>query len=116
MRAPVQIPPLAIWPDRDTVQSWRYLEAQTPVDFTQTLEGVGYSGEIMILRCGSVIWQAHLVLDADGYVTVTVPESIGQTLRSPRRIDATGQIVITSPIPEQTVTWVFPVAVYEVHA
>lgn len=116
MRAPVQIPPLNIWPDRDTVQSWRYLEAQTPVDFTQTLEGVGYSGEILILRCGSVIWQAPLVLDADGYVTVTVPESIGQTLRSPRRIDATYQITITAPEPELSLVWIGAVSVYEVHA
>ncbi|MDQ7262284.1 hypothetical protein NM680_13020 [Paracoccus sp. PS-1] len=116
MRAPVQIPPLNLWPDRDTVQSWRYLEAQTPVDFTQTLNGVGYSGEILILRCGSVLWQAALSLDADGYITVTVPQTIGQTLRSPRRVDATYQININSPIPEMSVVWIGPVSVYEVHS
>ena len=116
MQAPVQVPPLNIFPDRDTDQSWRYLEAQTPVDFTQTLEGVGYTGEILILRCGSVIWQSALDLDAAGYVTVTVPASIGQTLRSRHRIDATYQITLNSPIPEQSVVWIGPVSVYEVHA
>lgn len=116
MRAPVSVPPLCIFPDRDTVQSWRYLEAQTPVDFAQTLDGAGYRGEILILRCGSVVWQAALDLDAEGYVTVTVPASVGQTLRSPHRIDATYQITLNSPIPEQSVVWIGPVSVYEVHA
>lgn len=114
MREPQKIPPLNIWPNQDTLQTWRYLEAQEPVDFTQTLEGVGYTGEILFLRCGSVVWQSALDLDADGNVSVTIPETIGQLLIGPRRIDATGQITITSPIPEQSVTWVFPVAVYEV--
>ena len=116
MRAPIQIPPLSLWPDRDTLQTWRYLEAQTPVDFTQTLDGVGYSGEILILRCGSVIWQSPLTLDADGYVSVTVPPTVGQTLRSPARIDATYQININAPLPDLSVVWIGPVSVYEVHA
>ncbi|ABL72156.1 hypothetical protein [Paracoccus denitrificans] len=116
MRAPVQIPPLNLWPDRDTRQSWRYLEAQTPVDFTQTLEGVGYTAEILILRCGSVIWQAPLDLDAEGYVSVTVPQTVGQTLRSPARIDATYEIRINAPEPELSLVWIGPVSVYEVHS
>lgn len=36
MQPPIQIPTLSIWPDRDTQQTWLYLEAQSPVDFTLT--------------------------------------------------------------------------------
>ena len=116
MRDPVNAPPLRIWPDRDTVQSWRWLEAETPVDFTQEADGTGYEADIMLLRCGSVIWQGPLDLDADGYLTVTIPASIGQTLRSRHRIDATYQINITAPIREQSAVWIGAVSVHEVHA
>ena len=116
MHPPIEVPPLSIFPDRDTQQSWRYLEAQTPVDFTQTVDGVGYTAEILILRCGSVIWQASLDLDADGYVSVTVPQTVGQTLRSPARVDATYEIRINAPEPELSMIWIGPVSVYEVYS
>ena len=116
MRAPVQTPPLCLFPDRDTRQSWRYLEAQTPVDFTLSVDGASYSGEILILRCGSVVWQSPLVLDAGGHVTTTIPATISQSLRGHHRIDATYQITINSPIPEQSVVWIGPVSVHEVYA
>lgn len=116
MRAPVQIPPLSLFPDRDTQQSWRYLEAQMPVDFSLTVDGASYSGEILILRCGAVVWQSPLELDADGYVTVTVPAATTQALQSHHQVNANYQITINSPIPEQSVVWIGPVSVYEVYA
>ena len=116
MQPPIQIPPLEIWPDRDTKQSWLYLEGQAPVDFTRVMNGIPYSGQILILRCGSVIWNSPVDLAADGSVSVIVPAAVGMALRGPAPVDATGQIIITAPEPDLSLTWVFPVSVYEVYA
>lgn len=115
MREVVKLPPLSIWPDRDTTQSWRYLEAQTPIDFTQTLNGVGYTAEILIIQCDEVAWRAPLLLGAQGYLTATIPESVGLDLSRPERIDAHYQINLNSPVPEQSQVWTGPVTVYEVY-
>jgi len=113
---PIKLPPLDIWPDRDTQQSWQYREAQTPVDFTATLDGVGYAATIMLLRCGKVEWTGPATLDSDGGVTVTVPQATGYSLRGCSRIDATFQINIDAPEPGLSLVWVGPVCVQEIYA
>ena len=114
MRGPVQVPPLNLWPTVTTKQSWQYVEGQIPVDFTQTLDGVGYSAELLLLRCKEVKHRFTLELDADGYLTVSIPPEVSEEMRSCKRIDATYQINITAPIPEMSEFWAGPVVVHEV--
>lgn len=114
MRPIEPLPPLVLWTHDDTQQSWRYLEAQTPVDFTATLEGVGYTGELLLIVCGQTKYRYTLDLDADGYLSVTIPATTSKALATCRRIDCTFQITITAPEPELSVVWVGPVVVNEV--
>ncbi|MDT1061202.1 hypothetical protein RM190_04975 [Paracoccus sp. CPCC 101403] len=114
MRPVDTLPPLNLWTHDDTQQSWRYLEAQTPVDFTQTLNGVGYAGEILLLVCGQTKYRYALTLDADGYISVTIPAADSKVLKTCRRIDASFQITITAPVPELSLIWSGPVVVTEV--
>ena len=114
MRPVETLPPLNLWTHDDTVQSWRYLEAQTPVDFTQTLDGIGYAGELLLLVCGQTKYRYTLALDADGYLTANIPAADSKALKSFRRIDCNYQITITAPIPDLSVVWVGPVVVNEV--
>ena len=114
MREPIQTPPLALWPTMTTVQSWQYIDGQDPVDFTQTLDGAAYSAEMLLLRCNVVKHRFPLDLDAEGYMTVSIPPEVGEEMRSCKRIDAAYQINITSPIPELSEVLTGPVIVHEV--
>ncbi|MTH34132.1 hypothetical protein GL279_05895 [Paracoccus limosus] len=116
MQDVVSVPPLTLWPTQETRQSWRYLEAETPVDFTQTVDGAAYSAELLILRKKVVEYRVPLALDGDGYLTATIPAQVGQDMRSCRRIDAAYQITITAPLPDLNVVWQGPVIVQEIAA
>lgn len=112
----VRVPPLAISLIADTQASWRWVEGQTPVDFTQTVDGEGWSAEIIVYRCRDEVLRAPVALDAGGYLSVTIPVAVAEKLRSCRRIDATYQINITAPLPDLSEVWAGPVVVQEERA
>lgn len=110
------IPPLKLSPVTDTIQSWRVVEGQTPVDFTATVDGNGWSAEFLIENCGQVEYRAPATLDADGYVSVSIPARTSAALRSRRRIDAQFQIRFSAPLPDFDEVWRGPIVVQEIIA
>ncbi|MTH33069.1 hypothetical protein GL279_00455 [Paracoccus limosus] len=116
MQPIITVPPLNLWTTQDARQSWRYLEAESPVDFTQTVDGAGYTAELLVLRARTVEYRARLELDADGFLSATIPAQVGQSMRSCKRIDAAYQITITAPLPDLNVVWQGPVIVQEIAA
>lgn len=109
-----RVPPLIICPITDTTQSWRWVEGQTPVDFSHVVDGQVWSAEIQIFRCRVEAFRAALDLTADGYLSIAIPASVAAELRSCRRIDATYQITITAPLPDLSEVWTGAVVVQEV--
>lgn len=107
------IPPITVSPLSDTTQSWQWLEPDGPVDFSVSLQGVAWSAEIVIQHCGCEVYRAPVELHDMGYLTATVPAHVAATLQSPRRVDATYQIIFTSPIPEMSTIWNGGVVVQE---
>lgn len=112
----VRIPPLGLSLIADTSAAWRWIEGQTPVDFTQTLNGAAWSAEIIIFRCRDEAFRGAMALDDQGYLSVTIPVAVAEALRSCRRIDATYQINITAPLPDLSEVWSGPVVVQEERA
>lgn len=112
----VTTPPIRLSPVTDTIQSWQSLEAETPVDFTLTTDGNAWSAEFLIENCGQVTYRTPATLDADGYVSVSVPAATTAAIRSARRIDASYQIRFTAPLPDLDVVWQGPVVVQEIIA
>lgn len=108
--------PISLSPVTDTVASWQWLEAQTPIDFTETLEGQGWSAEFLIENCGTVAFREAVTLAADGGISITIPQATSAALRSARRIDAFYQIRFTAPLPEMDEVWRGPVIVLEITA
>lgn len=108
------LPPITLSPVDETVLSWQYLEAQSPVDFTQEVDGTSWSAEIIIWNCGVDMLRAPVALAADGGVSVTIPASTSAALRSARRIDAHFQIRFTAPIPDFNMVWQGPATVLEI--
>lgn len=109
-----RVPAFSITPLQDTTQVWRLVEAEKPVDWTATYGGVGYTAEIVISRCGKVYHRSPVALDADGFLTATIPASVAQELRSARLVDAQYQIQITAPMPDQSEVWEGNISVDEV--
>lgn len=112
----VRTPPLDLSLISETPAAWRWIEGQTPVDFTQTLNGAVWSAELIIFRCRDEAFRGAMTLDAQGYLSVTVPVAVAEALRSCRRIDATYQIIITAPLPDLSEVWTGPVIVQEERA
>lgn len=108
-----RVEPLHLSRIANTTATWRWIEGQTPVDFSQVVDGRAWSAEIIIYRCQDEAFRAPLALTADGYLSVTVPTTVAEALRSCRRIDATYQITITAPLPDQSEVWTGPVVVQE---
>lgn len=109
----VRVPPLHLSLIADTEASWRWVEGQSPVDFSGTIDGQGWSAEIIIFRCREEAFSAPVTLTADGYLSVTVSVAVAEALRSCRRIDASYQINITAPLPDLSEVWAGPVIVQE---
>lgn len=110
----ITIPPVQLSPITDTTATWQYLEGQTPVDFTSTLDGVAWSAEALIENCGRVMWRGPVTLDASGFIEISVPWSASSAIRSDRRIDARLQITLTAPLPDLSQFWIAPVVILEV--
>lgn len=110
----VNTPPINLNPIDDTTASWQYLEGQTPIDFTATVDGNTWSAEFLLHNCGFIAFRAPAALDEDGGISVTIPKATSAALRSAQRIDAKYQLRFTSPLPDFNEFWQGPVVILEV--
>ena len=109
-------PPILISPVTDTVQSWRLVEGETPVDFTASVDNKAWSAEFLLENCGFVAFRAAAELDAAGYINITIPAATSAAIRSAKRIDAKYQIRFTAPLSDFDEVWQGPIVVQEVLA
>lgn len=108
------VPPISLSPVADSNASWVYMEAQQPVDFTATVDDAEWSAEFLIENCGKVVFRAAADLDAQGGISVTIPQGTSAALRSSRRIDGHYQIRFSAPLPDFDMVWQGPVVVLEI--
>lgn len=110
----VTLPPVALSPADETVASWQFVENNQAVDFTQIHGGNLWTAEALLENCGSVVWRGPVSLDAQGGVSVMIPQDVSAGLRSSRRIDAALQLRFFAPLPDFNMVWRAPVSVLEI--
>ena len=108
----VRVPPIQLSPISETNLSWRWLSGQEPVDFSEIVNGSGWSAEFLLIHRREVLFRAPVDLSSDGYLAVTVPSAISEQMRCKK--EPSYQITITSPYPDFSEVWTGSVAIYEV--
>lgn len=108
------LPAVLLSPVEDTSVAYELHDHQQPVDFTLTINGEGWRAEALLENCRGVAWRGPVTLDAQGGISVTIPQVVGASLRTCKRIDATFQVRFFAPVPDFNMVWRAPASVLEV--
>lgn len=113
----VILPPLQLVEGQPFEGYWRWQDQATglPVDFTEVIDGVGWTGRVTIavdLDSAPII-DIEPDLNASGEITFTLTGSQFASLTPPAQIGGgvvgVFQILLTSPVPALTQIWQGPV-------
>lgn len=101
----------------DWTMIWMDEATQTPVDFTEVINGVGWTGRFTIAETldAAPSYEAVPVLGADGSVYISIPAADFAFLTPPGQIGggvvAVYQIQLFSPVPNMTQVFQGPVRI-----